>query len=259
MITLEDKISELCMPSGVDNRAWCSPIESQGRLGSCTAHAGIGIIEYLERKTFDKHLDASRLFLYKTTRNLLNWTGDTGAYLRTTMKALRLFGIPPEEYYTYRVDKFDEEPSAFVYALAQNYKSIEYYRLDTLNNSPQNTLESIKKHLVAGIPSMFGFSTYHSIWNVDSSGKIYFPNPNEPVVGGHALVAIGYNDDLEIVHYESPFTRTIGAFLVRNSWGTGWGQGGYGYLPYDYVTKGIATDWWVIIKQDWVDTEKFNI
>jgi C1A family cysteine protease len=70
-------------PASVDLRAWCSPIEDQGNLGSCTANAGVGLLEYYERRAFGKHLDGSRLFLYKASRNLLGWTGDTGAYLRT--------------------------------------------------------------------------------------------------------------------------------------------------------------------------------
>lgn len=66
------------------------------QIGSCTANAGVGLVEYFERRAFGKHLDASRLFLYKVTRNLLHLTEDTGAYLRTTMAAMALFGVPPK-------------------------------------------------------------------------------------------------------------------------------------------------------------------
>ena len=83
----------------VDLSNLCSPIEDQGDIGSCTANAGVGLLEYYENRAFGHHLDASRLFLYKVTRKLLHWTGDTGAWLRTTMQAMVLFGIPPEEYY----------------------------------------------------------------------------------------------------------------------------------------------------------------
>ena len=84
-------------PAACDLRSWCSPVEDQGKIGSCTAHAGVGMVEYFERRATGKHVDASRLFLYKVTRNLLHWTGDTGAFLRTAMGALVLFGVPPEE------------------------------------------------------------------------------------------------------------------------------------------------------------------
>ncbi len=86
-------------PAKVDLRKWCPPVEDQGQLGSCTANARAGQVEYFERRAFGRHVDASRLFLYKATRNLLHWTGDTGAFLRTTMGALVLFGVPPEEHW----------------------------------------------------------------------------------------------------------------------------------------------------------------
>ncbi|HOJ40226.1 MAG TPA: cysteine protease, partial [bacterium] len=118
--------------TAVDLREWCSPVENQGNLGSCTAHAGVGLIEYYERKSFGRHLDASRLFLYKVTRNLMKVKGDTGAFIRSTIGAMVLFGVPPEEYwpYTDESDAFDREPPAFCYAFAQNYQTILYFRHD---------------------------------------------------------------------------------------------------------------------------------
>ncbi len=113
------------IPQSMDLKVWCSPIENQSSLGSCTANAGVGIMEYFERRAFGKHIDASRLFLYKATRNLLHWTGDTGAFIRTTMGAMVLFGIPPEEYWPYIIADFDNEPSAFCYAFGQNYQTIK--------------------------------------------------------------------------------------------------------------------------------------
>jgi C1A family cysteine protease len=86
------------LAASADLRAWCSPVENQLNLGACTAHAGVGMVEYYERRTFGRHIDASRLFVYKATRNLMKSNGDTGAYLRTTMEALVLFGLPPEDY-----------------------------------------------------------------------------------------------------------------------------------------------------------------
>ena len=83
------------LTSHIDLRAWCPPIEDQGPLNSCTAHAGTALLEYYERRALNKYLDGSRLFLYKITRNLLGWQGDQGAYLRTTMKAMAMVGIPP--------------------------------------------------------------------------------------------------------------------------------------------------------------------
>ena len=94
-----EKPIKVGLPSSVDLRAWCSPIENQGSLGSCTANAGVGIVEYFERRAFGKHIDASRLFLYKATRNMLHWTGDTGAFLRSMLGALALFGGKYKVYF----------------------------------------------------------------------------------------------------------------------------------------------------------------
>ncbi len=107
------------LPPAVDLRQWCPPVEDQGELGSCTAHAGVGMLEFYERKAFGKHIDASRLFLYKTTRTFAHLKGDSGAYLRSTMAAMVLFGVPPEEYWPYNIKRFDSEPSAFCYSFAR--------------------------------------------------------------------------------------------------------------------------------------------
>jgi len=136
--------AEISIPDFVDLRVWWPPVEDQGHLGSCTAQAGVGVLEYYERRAFGKHTDASRLFLYKTTRNLLHQTGDTGAFLRTTMGAIVLFGVPPEEYWPYETDNFDKEPPAFCYAFAQNYQAVKYFRLDTQSTEKDTLLQKNK-------------------------------------------------------------------------------------------------------------------
>ena len=156
------KKSGIALETTKDLRQWCSPIENQLSLGSCTAHAGVGMVEYFTRRAFGEHTDASRLFLYKVTRNLLNWTGDTGAYLRTTMAALTLFGVPPEEFWPYTVAEFEKEPTPFLYAYAQNYQAITITRLDPPGTSREALLQRIKTYLKAGLPSMFGFTVYSS-------------------------------------------------------------------------------------------------
>ncbi|MCB9006761.1 MAG: cysteine protease [Ardenticatenaceae bacterium] len=256
------KASQSKLPAAVDLRKWCSPIEHQGQIGSCTAHACVGLVEFFENKAFGKHIDASRLFIYKTTRKLLRWTGDTGAYLRTTMAALAMFGVPPEKYWSYTDDgyDYDEEPPAFCYALAHNYKAIQYYRLDPPGMTEKKLLNQIKAHLAAQLPSMFGFTVYQSISQARPTGKIPFPHgANDHVDGGHAVVAVGYDDKMEIKNALPGSTKTTGAFLIRNSWGTSWGDGGYGWLPYDYVLSGLAVDWWSLLKNQWIDTGAFGL
>lgn len=241
----------------VDLREWCPPVEDQGRLGSCTANAGVGMVEYFERRTFGRHVDASRLFLYKATRNLLHWTGDTGADLRTTMKALVLFGAPPEEYWPYTAQGFDAEPSAFCYAFGQCYQAIQYYRLDPSGTTGAAALAAVKSSLDAGLPSMFGFPVYASIDQASADGRIPWPAPNEKVLGGHAIVAVGYDDALTIENTGPGGGTTKGALLIRNSWGTSWGDRGYGWLPYEYVVKRQAVDWWSLAKAEWFEAGAF--
>lgn len=247
------------LPPTADLTAWCSPIEDQGALGSCTANAGVGIVEYFEGRAFGRHIDASRLFLYKATRNMLHWTGDTGAFLRTTMGALVVFGAPPEEYWPYTISDFDKEPSAFCYAFAQNYQAISYYRLDPPGTAKDVLLTRIKTNLAAGLPSMFGFTVYGSISQAGTTGKIPYPTAGEKIAGGHAIVAVGYDDTMKIKNTNPGAVETTGALRIRNSWGTGWGSGGYGWLPYDYVLKGLAVDWWTLLKNEWVDTGVFKL
>jgi C1A family cysteine protease len=253
------EVGALSLPANVDLRAWCSPVEDQGPLGSCTAQAGVGIIEYFERRAFGRHIDGSRLFLYKATRNLMHQTGDTGAWLRLTMKAIVLFGVPPEEYWPYSIAEFDQEPPAFCYAFAQNYQAIQYYRLDPQGTGRQVLLDRIKTELAAGLPSMFGFTVYSSISQAGATGKIPFPVPGERVEGGHAMVAVGYDDNLDVTNTNPGGSQTTGALLVRNSWGTDWGSNGYGWLPYEYVLRGLAVDWWSLLKNEWIDTGTFGI
>jgi C1A family cysteine protease len=245
------------LPAITDLRAWCSPVENQGALGSCTANAVVGLVEYFERRAFSKYIDASRLFLYKATRDLLHWTGDTGAYLRSTIGALALLGVPHEEYWPYQIAAFDTEPTAFCYSFAQNYQAISYYRLDPAGTTPGALLTRIKTNLAAGLPSVFGFTVYSSIAQAATTGRIPSPGPGEKVLGGHAMLVIGHDDNLKITNTNTGAT-TKGALLVRNSWGTGWGDHGYGAIPYDYVSKQLAVDFWSLLKAEWINTDAFK-
>jgi C1A family cysteine protease len=236
-------------PPKIDLAGHFPPVENQGQLGSCTANAAAGLLEYYERRALGRHVDASRLFVYKVSRRLLGWTGDTGAYLRTTMKALALFGAPPEENYPYDPARFDQEPDAFAYALGQAYKAIQYYKLDPAGTVGPAALDNLKARLVLEQPAMFGFTVYASIDSA-RSGLVPFPRAGDKVVGGHAVCAVGFDDAIVL-------DGVAGAIKFRNSWGVGWGQGGYGWLPYRYFTQRLAQDIWSLVRASYVDLEPF--
>lgn len=260
-ISLAKKVAP-SLPLKIDLRQWCSPVENQKHLGSCTAHAAVGIVEYFENRAFGKYTDGSRLFVYKTTRNLMGVTGDSGAWLRNTMGALVHCGISPEKYWPYTDKKpdFDKEPPSFIYAVADNYEAIKYFCHDPIgiNTPPKTVLASVKKYLANGIPSMFGFYGFESFNNSDIKGGIPYPCTGEKAEWGHAIVAIGYDNNKKIKNLKCGKT-TKGALLIRNSWGTAWGDKGYGWLPYDYVLNKLALDFWSLLSMEWVDTKKFGI
>jgi hypothetical protein len=119
------------------------PVEDQGQINSCTAHAVIGLVEFLVRRQLKQSIDLSRLFLYNTTRHLLGWPSDAGAYIRDTIKSMTIFGVPPEDYWPYEVTHFDAAPDAFLYSYASSFKALTYMRLDA--NFPYPSKEWNKK------------------------------------------------------------------------------------------------------------------
>ena len=239
------------LPDRNDLREWCSPVEDQGMLGSCSSQACVGMVEFYECLAFGRHIDASRLFVYKLARDLNGLQGDMGSYLRGNIGALRLFGAPPEKWWPYDPAMVDAEPPAKVYALAANFKSMVYFRLDSPQTAPDQVLVMAKQLLVAKRPWVFGVPVYQQIFNAPD-GKILFPTPGDVVIGGHAMMACGYDDAMVV-------GQDTGAFLIRNSWGQGWGMGGYGWLPYRYVLYPLAWDLWSIMSQEWVDTGHFMV
>jgi len=185
------------------------------------------------------------------------------------MGALALCGVPPEKYWPYTDNKepgadnqrtFDDEPHSFVYALADNYEALRYWCHDpqAANVAPSDVLANVKRWIAAGVPSMFGFWGFSSFDDSDVLGGIPYPCPREEVQWGHAIVAVGYDDDLEITNTRCNKT-TQGAFLIRNSWGTAWGDNGYGWMPYDYVLSRYALDFWSLLSMEWVDTKQFGL
>lgn len=247
-----ETMSPSYLPKSVDLRDNMPDVEDQESIGSCTAQAAVSLFEYGERRFRRKYVDRSRLFVYYVTRRMLGWESeDSGAYIRTAMGALVNFGAPPEKYWPYRVKDFKREPPPFVYSYGQQSQALRYIRLDPNGASVQSVLSRIKVYLAAGFPSIFGFPVYSEFEDPDD-GKVPLPKRSSRELGGHAVVACGYDDSVKFPGGE------VGGFLIRNSWGERWGLDGYCWMSYGYVLEGLAVDHWCLLSSEWSDQEAFE-
>jgi hypothetical protein len=211
----------------VDLRNFCSPIENQGSLGSCTGQAIAGAIELLNKRN-GKYSDISRLFIYYFERLLLGTVSyDSGAYIRDGIKSVSRYGASLERLWPYIVSKFKQRPLTEAINDALNRKVTRYERvvnhdgcIDALNN---------------GYPIIIGFDVYPSFYRINRTGIMTYPNKRqERLLGGHAVLIVGY--DAVMQHY-----------IVRNSWGTGWGDKGYFYMPFSVIQDtSMSNDFWII-------------
>jgi C1A family cysteine protease len=254
VLQVSDKsLKQKVLPSKVDNRKFCSPVKDQGQLGSCTANMAANMYEYMCKRGKSSYVELSRLFIYKTTRWLLHLTGDTGAYIRSALGALVVYGAPPEEYYPYDISKFDETPDVLNAGFAQAFQVTKYFRLDKGIPSNELLISRMKEYLAKGLCLGMGFTVFDSFEEAATNGGLIpYPKPSESVQGGHAVTIVGYDSKKE------------GAFLIKNSWGEDWGERGYGWIPMKYFVKQentdapLADDIWTIIKQEWLDLGEFG-
>lgn len=230
------------LPTKTDLRPGCPPVYDQGQLGSCTANAIAGAIEFDQKKESLPEFTPSRLFIYFNERVMegTSPTVDGGAQIRDGLKSIASLGACKETSWPYddtNTDpapcptcKFAQKPSAACYTEAKQHKIKAYQRL---NSALLNTLKGC---LASGYPFIFGFTVYQSFESqqVAQTGIVPMPGPSEKVVGGHAVLAVGYDD-------------STSQFIVRNSWRAAWGIQGYCMMPYNYLMNGqLADDFWTI-------------
>jgi C1A family cysteine protease len=219
------------LPPSADLRAQCPPVYDQGQLGSCTANAIGAAIQFEQMKqNLPNPFQPSRLFIYYNERMLEHTVeSDSGAQIRDGIKSVNKQGACPEDEWPYDITKFTDKPSDQCYQDATSHRAVSYQRV-------VQSLNQMKGCLASGYPFVYGFTVYESFESpaVAQSGHAPMPGGNEQVLGGHAVLAVGYDD-----------SNTW--FIVRNSWGTGWGMQGYFTLPYAYlIDPNLATDFWTI-------------
>jgi C1A family cysteine protease len=217
------------LPVSVDLRPGCPPVEDQGALGSCTGNAIVGALEFLELKDKPPLVDLSRLFVYYNERVMEHTVqSDAGAQIRDGIKSVAKQGVCSEAKWPYIISKFAVKPPAACYKEALKHRVVGYQRLITLDD--------MRTCLAEGYPFVFGFTVYESFESakVAKTGTVPMPRKSERVLGGHAVLGVGYNDKQK-------------RFIVRNSWGTGWGKQGYFTMPYAYLSNpDLASDFWVV-------------
>lgn len=226
------------LPTSVTKLATCPPVFDQGSIGSCTANAGAEIYEHLEPRGEGKIF--SRAFGYAETRiEEGSFPEDSGCQVRDVLKGMAKRGLCFEETFPYDPDVCDAEPTPAALSEALQHKARVYYRCPTLR--------SIKWSLATGFAVIFGFQVYESMMTpeVASSGLVPYPAPDDNLDGGHCVVAVGYDDNMQI-GAEAHGVPSRGAFFCQNSWGTGWGAGGFFWLPYRYWTDRLASDCWTL-------------
>jgi C1A family cysteine protease len=150
--------------------------------------------------------------------------------IRDGIKTLNKQGACSEKKWPYVISKFALKPTPVCYKEALDHQITSYHRI--------LTLDDMRTCLAEGFPFVFGFSVYESFETPDvaDTGIVNLPKPDERLLGGHAVLAVGYDEMQK-------------RFIVRNSWGTSWGQKEYFTMPYAYLTnRNLSDDFWTIRK-----------
>lgn len=214
------KIAEIQTPGLVDLRAKCSPVENQAQVGSCVANAIVGALEYHQIRNGSKLIDLSRLFVYYNARKLGDRIGQSGTTVQRAMAAIFGWGVCPASMWPYQTAMVDERPTEDCYKTADNFKGVQI--------AQTSWGAGCREALANGLPVAFGMDIAMDDFGPSGQGGKTgmikppidgnWPNPN----GGHAMLMVGYDDGKR-------------AWLVRNSWGAGWGDGGHVWIDYDYM------------------------
>ncbi len=218
------------LPERIDLRGLCTPVEDQGSIGSCAANAVVGAMEYHQRLSEQPLTDLSRLFVYYNARKLADREAeDSGTFIHHAMASVMAFGACPERMWPYQKAMWATRPTDSCYEAALDFEAVSYAR------TPLGP--ACKAAVAEGLPVVFGACLPASMIQVEAgiTGRISLPAGGWPQPGGgHAMLIVGYDD-------------ADGTWLIRNSWGADWGEGGYARVPYQVMERyGMPTQFWVI-------------
>jgi len=217
------------LPSAVDLRPLCPLIYNQGPEGACVAHAIAAAMEFDLMKV--KHdIMLSRQFIYYNARDLEGCTAmDNGCQLRDAITSVATLGACPEAEWAYTVDSYSIKPPEQAYVDGLKHKVVAYNRVG-------QSLGQMKCCLAAGYPFAFGMMCFESFEGDEfaQTGILNLPGANEECMGGHAILAVGFDDANQ-------------RFIIRNSWGAEFGLAGYFTIPFAYLLDPqLCTDFWTI-------------
>lgn len=240
-----EKVAPVVLPTFADLRTQMPVVYDQGDLGSCTANMGAGLLEFALRKYGLPDFTPSRLFIYYNERVLDgDPNSDSGAQCRDALTVLNKQGACSETEWPYDISQYTVKPSDQCYADAKKDIATAYLAVDA-------SLDAIRGALAAGYPVGFGFTVYESFESpaTAATGIMQMPGFLESVLGGHAVIRVGYYDNSML-----PVTLDNGAilsphdsggyYIVRNSWGPDWGHKGHFYMPYG--ADSFSSDFWIL-------------
>jgi len=245
-----DKLKALNVKSKVDLSPYCTSVKDQGSVGACTAFAGAGAMEYLQKKynaAKDDDIYSERFLYYATRVNTEQQpaTEDNGAYIRDVIKTVVKYGVCKESTFPFNGD-YKMTPPQLAYDEATKFQVLKYGKFQDGTNTTDRAkfIQDIKANLELGFPVMVGFTCFENLYDTKSDGIV--PLPSGQIIGGHAVLLVGYDDEKQL-------------FKFKNSWTTNWGDSGYGYLPYQYYLSGHMSDCWSIFMEEDNDLKHIGV
>jgi C1A family cysteine protease len=232
----------------VDWREFCPAMKDQETLAASPAFSCADLLAYFERRSSGRLIEPSRLFIFQTAQRLSGWKGDSGVPLRAALRAIAQLGAPAEDLWPCEPGRLPQAPDALVYAAARTFPGLCYVRLDAPGQRGRETLKIVKSFLAAGFGCVFGFPVSTSVTH---ESDIPYPTVFDAIRGGQAALAVGFDDHRRI-------RSDRGGLLVGCAWGGGWGERGFGWLPYSYVIHQLAVDFWTLVRPDWLASGEFH-